>query len=86
MVNTSINIVGARGITLKMEKTQLAEHGGHLHLTKSWAKSLLTRMGFVKRRGTTKMSKVTSHEFEEVKASFLKEINTLVQFEDILPN
>ena len=70
VVNTAITIAGAKCIILKMDKSQLAEHGGHVHLTKSRAKSLLTRMGFVKRRGTTKMSKVGSQEFEKVKLAF----------------
>ena len=85
MVNTAITIAGARGIILKMDKNRLAENGGHINLTKSWAKSLLKRMGFVKRRGTTKVSRVTSAEFEQVKKSFLAAINTQVQLEEIPP-
>ncbi len=68
-----------------MDKSRLVEHGGHVHLTKSWAKSLLTRMSFVKRRGTTKTSKFGPQEFEKVKTTFLKEINTHVQLEEIPP-
>ena len=32
----------------------LAENGGHIELTKHWAKNLLTWMMFVKRRANTK--------------------------------
>ncbi len=85
VVNTAIVIAGARGIILKLDKTRLAEHGGHLNLTRSWAKSLLSRMGFVKRRATTKQSNVPIREFEKIKKSFLEEIDTHVQLEEISP-
>ena len=48
-MNTAITIAGARGIILKMDKSRLGKYCGHLSLTRAWARSLLTRMGFFKR-------------------------------------
>ena len=52
--NTAFTIAGAKGIILNIDKTCLSEYGGHLNLTRAWAKSLLTRMGFVKRHVMTR--------------------------------
>ena len=41
VVNTIIVLSAAYGIILSHEPGLLQEHGGHLQLTKSWAKSLL---------------------------------------------
>ena len=41
------------GIVKNADSNLLAINGGHIVLTKSWAKSLLSRMGFIERRGTT---------------------------------
>ena len=30
----------------------LTEHGGHIEITRGWAKSLLSRMGCVERKGS----------------------------------
>ena len=35
VVNTAITIAGAKGIVLKIDKTQLVENGGHLNLTRA---------------------------------------------------
>ena len=39
----------AEGIVCHRDVSKLSSHSGHIEITKSWAKSLLTRMGFVKR-------------------------------------
>ena len=47
-VNSAITLAAAKGITLKTNRTLQAEFGGHVVLTKDWAKTLLQRMEFVK--------------------------------------
>lgn len=47
VINTQIVIAAGKGIITGKDKTLLSENGGHLDLTKSWAKSLLQRMNFV---------------------------------------
>ncbi len=69
----------------EIDRTRLAEHGGHLNLTKDWAKSLLMIMGFVTRQATTKVSKIAVSEFERLKMNFLRNIKICVQMESIPP-
>ena len=66
-ISSNIILSAARGIVLKTSQTLLAEYGGHVVLTKDWAKTLLQRMGFVKRRGTTGKSKNLVEHFNELK-------------------
>ena len=79
-----INTVIARGIVKSMERTQLAEYGGPTTLTTPWAKSLLKRMNFTKRRVSTKSTHPTD-DLEEVKKTFLTEILETLEFNDIPP-
>ena len=50
-------------IVMKVDRRLPAEYGGPVMLKKTWAQSLLQRMGFVKRQGTTKSS-VAVADFE----------------------
>jgi len=60
----------------------LAANGWHIALTKHWAQYLLERMGFVKRKSTTKV-KVLVKDLEELKEQFLLDIKAIVDLEDI---
>jgi hypothetical protein len=44
------------------------EYDGHIVLTKDWAMTLMQRMEFVKRRGTTSKSTDLVERFDEPKA------------------
>ena len=70
VVNTAIAIGCAEGIVRSKDSNLLSCNGGHISLTKDWAKRLLRRMGYVKRMASTK-AKVTVQDFEDVKAQFL---------------
>ena len=65
VVNTFIAIGCAEGIVMNEGSNLLARNGGHVVLTKRWAKHLLGRMGFVKRRGSTKAKvlRQSNHSF-----------------------
>ena len=54
----------------------------HIVLSKHWAKGLLTRMGFVRRRSTT-TAKVNVPNFNEVRWQFLVNIKTVSEMEEI---
>ena len=86
VVNTSIAIATATGVVRKRDKSLLKENGDSLEqmLTKNWAKSLLCRMGFVKRRGNTK-AKVPVEHFEVLKSQFLFDIKATVEMQEIPP-
>ena len=62
----------------------LQENGGGINLTKDWANRLLARMGYVKRKATTK-AKVSPVLFAGMKAQFLSDIRTVVVMESIPP-
>ena len=59
VVNTAIAIGCAEGIVRSKNSSLLAYNGGHITFTKSWSKHLLGRMGFVKRRASTKAKKIS---------------------------
>lgn len=81
-VGTSVVIGIGRGILLKHSKASLQEFGGTIHLNKEWAKSVLRRMGFTKRRANSK-SKILLENFMAVKEQYLKDIKSIVTMEDI---
>ena len=56
---------------------------GKVKLTKDWAKYLLNKMGFVKRKATTK-AKVDVKEFEEIKKLFLLDVKNVAQMDEII--
>ena len=58
------------------------DDGPTIHLTTNWAKSLLYRMRFVKRKGCS-TKKLMMHNFEEIKEQFLFDIKVVVRMEDI---
>ena len=55
-----------------------------MELTRDWALSLLARLGFVKRRATTKANKQLCEEkFQKVKRSYLNQIASIVHIHNI---
>ena len=84
VVTTSITMAAATAIVRKADKSSIAENGGHITITNKWAKSLLYRMNFVKRRGSS-TAKLTVVNFEAVKEQFIINVNTAVEMEDIPP-
>ena len=69
---------------MKVSRSMLSKYGGPATLTKAWAQSLLQRMGFVKRRGTTKC-KISVENFESLRDEYLDNISTTAVMEDIPP-
>ena len=82
VVNTAIAMGCAEGIVRSADSNMLAVNRGHILITKDWAKNLLSRMGFVKRRASTK-AKVSVEDFQEKKEQFVLDIKTVVTIEDI---
>ena len=58
-VGTAVVIAGAKGVVMSVDSNLLAENGGHIQLTKTWAQSMMHRMGLVKRKASTQKSKMT---------------------------
>ena len=81
-VNTTLVVAGTKGIVESLDRTQLVEYGGDITLTTSWAKSLLKKMNFTKRRATTKCS-IPPHVFRDIKTKFLQSMIDMVKMEEI---
>ena len=85
-VNARIVLAAAEGIVKATDRNMLADYGGHIQLTLSWAYSLLKRMGFVKRKATTKCKlTLTDEAFKKAKKSYLKKIKRSVKDGKIPP-
>ena len=82
VVNTAIAIGCAQGLVKHYNSNLLECNGGPIVLTKSWAKSLLQRMGFVKRRASS-TEKVSAENFKFLKEQFLFDVKTNTEMEDI---
>ena len=54
------------------------QYGGHINLTCDWALSLLSRMGFVKRKATTK-AQITQEQFQQMKDTYLQQVVSMVK-------
>ena len=65
-VTTDVAIADAIGIIRRKGSNLLAKNRGHITLTRDWARSLLGRMGFVKRKATTK-AKISVEEIDKLK-------------------
>jgi len=75
-VNTAIVIACGQGIVKSKDANLLAANDGTISLSKNWAKYVLKRMGWVKRRSSTK-AKVVVQNFDEIKQIFCKMLRTL---------
>ena len=82
VVNTAIVMGAAEGIASARDASKLVSHGGHIDINKSWAKSFLKRMGYVKRKASN-AGKVPAAEFEKLKEVFLADIAAETLMNDI---
>ena len=76
-------MAAATGMVQFHDSNLLSINGGPISITKAWAKSLLSRMHFVKRHASTKKSKITTTDFEVGKTQFLYDAKALIELEDI---
>ena len=74
----------ARGIVECKSRSMLVEYGGKIAIERSWSKSLLTRMNFVKRKGST-AAKIATSEFDSLKQSYLERTMQAVFSNGIVP-
>ncbi len=84
IVNTPIVRAAARGIVMYHDKSRLAEFGGSLTLSKSWASSLLDRLGYTQRKGT-RTARKTPPDFDNTREQFLKHVHDIVERYSIPP-
>ena len=84
VVNTAIVLAAAEGIISARYQVdgRLQKQGGDLNISKDWAKSLMTRMGFVKRKASN-AGKILVSQFQELKEQYLPDIAAEVIMNDI---
>jgi len=82
VVNTVVVRAAAEGIIFARDITKFSSHGGHINITKSWAMSLLNRMGYVKRKASAS-GKIPQSQYEELREVFLADIAAEVVMKDI---
>ena len=80
VINNSVVIGIITGILRDTESSLLLENGGPIHVDKSVARRLSSRMQFVKGRGTTK-AKVTPSAFQSLQEQFLSNLRSVVMLE-----
>ena len=73
-VGTRMVMAAAEGIVTKTARHQLTSYGGHISITKTWAQSLLHRMGYVQRKGTKDVKHVPK-DFDKLQHNWLTKIN-----------
>ena len=82
VVNTLVVMAAAEGIVAVRDVSKLVSHGGHTEITKTWARSLLIRMGYIKRKCSTS-GKIPMAQFEELKEIFLTDLVAKVVMNEI---
>ena len=70
------------GIVKNYDSNLLSANGGHITITKHWAKSLMSKIGFVKRRVTTKAKPSIAVTFNKSKAQFIFDVKAIIALEE----
>ena len=79
-MNARVVLAATEGIVKATDCTLLFENGDHIKLSFDWTYSLLRRMGYVKRKATTKArTALTQEEFAAVKKRYLRQIKKAVK-------
>jgi len=81
-VDSTVVMACGEAIVRRTDKNLLKENGGPICITKSWAKSLLARIGYVKRKACS-TAKVEPSRYEELKEQYLWDIKVVVEMEDV---
>ena len=81
-IDTTVVMASGEAIVRKTDKNLLKDSGGPIDITKTWAKSLLSRLGFVKRKANS-TAKVAPSYYQQLKEQYLLDIEVVVEMEDI---
>lgn len=82
VITTPVTMAIASAIVETKNRKLLQKYGGSIEITSNWAKSLLYRMQFVKRRGGS-TKKISVSNFDEIKEQFLFDVVATVTMEEI---
>ena len=83
-VNVNIVLAAAEGVVTAVDRTLLKKNGGTIELKRPWAQSLMRRMKFVKRRGSTQVkAKLSVADIAKLRKSYLLQIKGMVDAHNI---
>ena len=82
VVNSTIIVAAANGIVSAKDPSLLVSRGGSISINKNWAKSLLSRMKYVKRK-CSNAGKVSLPNFKTIQAVFLADLKAEVLMNDV---
>ena len=78
VINRNIVLSLGFGVLSASDRSVLKKYGGPIDLTRTWAESIMQRMGYVRRKGT-KAARKLPQNFDEQKADFLQCITNTVK-------
>ena len=81
-IDTTVVMASGEAIVRKTDKNLLKENGGPINISKSCAKSLLSRMGYFKHKACS-TAKVEPSHYVQLKEQYLSDIKVVVEMEDI---
>lgn len=84
VVNSLIVIAAAKGVINHEDPTLLRENGGSLEIGKKWAQSVLSRMGYARKKATKAARKLPA-DFEMVRDEFIHRVKDAVVESKIPP-
>lgn len=84
VINLRIVMAAAEAIVTKYDRKKLARYGEHIEIIKHYARSLLHRMGFVKRKGT-KAVKNMPNDFDKIETELINRVDK-VKNDDSVPD
>lgn len=77
-LNSAIVLAAAEGVVQNCDSNLLRSKGGHISLSKDWAKGFLHRLGYI-----ITSAKVSVSDFEAYRAQFVFDVQTIVEVEEI---
>ena len=79
-------LAAAEGVIIPRNRSALSKYGGHIELGRPWAVSILRRMGFVQRRGSTQTkAKLSDQQISQMKHIYLTQVSGMVKVHKIPP-
>ena len=79
-VSVPVVLAAAEGVITARNRAVLLKYGGHIELGRPWAVSILRRMGFVQRRGSTQTkAKLSDQQISRMKQTYLTQVRGMVK-------
>lgn len=85
-ISVPVVLAAAEGVIMAKNRSILLKNGGHIELNRPWAVSILRRMGFVQRRGSTQTkASLSDQQILRMKYTYLSQISGMVKAHKIPP-